>query len=196
MNKREARVERKTKETDIKLYINLEGTGKTDLKTGIPFLEHMLNLMARHGFFDLKLEAVGDLEIDAHHLVEDIGIVLGEAFRKAMGSKEGIKRYGFFILPMDEALVLASLDLSDRPYLVYNVDIPAEKVGEFETELLEEFFRAFTHEARITLHLKLIHGKNSHHIIEALFKGLGRSLDQALQMDSRVEGVPSTKGKL
>ena len=196
MNKREARVERKTKETDIKLYINLEGTGKTNLKTGIPFLEHMLNLMARHGFFDLKLEAVGDLEIDAHHLVEDIGIVLGEAFRKAMGPKEGIRRYGFFMLPMDEALVLASLDLSDRPYLVYNVDIPAEKVGEFETELLEEFFRAFTHEARITLHLKLIHGKNSHHIIEALFKALGRSLDQALQMDSRVEGVPSTKGKL
>lgn len=196
MNKREARVERKTKETDIKLYINLEGTGKTNLKTGIPFLEHMLNLMARHGFFDLKLEAVGDLEIDAHHLVEDIGIVLGEAFRKAVGTKEGIRRYGFFMLPMDEALVLASLDLSDRPYLVYNVDIPAEKVGEFETELLEEFFRAFTHEARITLHLKLIHGKNSHHIIEALFKALGRSLDQALQMDSRVEGVPSTKGKL
>lgn len=196
MNKREAWVERKTKETDIKLYINLEGTGKTNLKTGIPFLEHMLNLMARHGFFDLKLEAVGDLEIDAHHLVEDIGIVLGEAFRKALGTKEGIRRYGFFMLPMDEALVLASLDLSDRPYLVYNVDIPAEKVGEFETELLEEFFRAFTHEARITLHLKLIHGKNSHHIMEALFKALGRSLDQALQMDSRVEGVPSTKGKL
>lgn len=196
MNKREARVERKTTETDIKLYINLEGTGKADLKTGIPFLEHMLNLMARHGFFDLKLEAVGDLEIDAHHLVEDIGIVLGEAFRKAVGTKEGIRRYGFFMLPMDEALVLASLDLSDRPFLVYNVDIPAEKVGEFDTELLEEFFRAFTHEARITLHLKLIHGKNSHHIIEALFKALGRSLDQALQMDSRVEGVPSTKGKL
>jgi len=196
LNKREAWVERKTKETDIKLYINLEGTGKTNLKTGIPFLEHMLNLMARHGFFDLKLEAVGDLEIDAHHLVEDIGIVLGEAFRKALGTKEGIRRYGFFMLPMDEALVLASLDLSDRPYLVYNVDIPAEKVGEFETELLEEFFRAFTHEARITLHLKLIHGKNSHHIMEALFKALGRSLDQALQMDSRVEGVPSTKGKL
>ena len=196
MNKREARVERKTTETDIKLYINLDGTGKADLKTGIPFLEHMLNLMARHGFFDLKLEAVGDLEIDAHHLVEDIGIVLGEAFRKAVGTKEGIRRYGFFMLPMDEALVLASLDLSDRPFLVYNVDIPAEKVGEFDTELLEEFFRAFTHEARITLHLKLIHGKNSHHIIEALFKALGRSLDQALQMDSRVEGVPSTKGKL
>lgn len=196
MNKREARVERKTGETDIKLYINLEGTGKTELNTGVPFLEHMLNLMSRHGFFDLKLEAVGDLEIDAHHLVEDIGIVLGQAFRKAMGSKEGIKRYGYFILPMDEALVLVSLDLSDRPFLVYNVDIPAEKVGEFDTELLEEFFRAFAHEARITLHLKLLHGKNSHHIMEALFKALGRSLDQALQLDSRVEGVPSTKGKL
>ncbi len=196
MSKREARVERKTGETDITLYINLEGSGKTELNTGVPFLEHMLNLMARHGFFDLKIQAVGDLEIDAHHLVEDIGIVLGEAFRKAMGSKEGIKRYGFFMLPMDEALVLASLDLSDRPFLVYNVDIPADKVGEFDTELLEEFFRAFAHEARITLHLKLIHGKNSHHIMEALFKALGRSLDQALQVDPRVEGVPSTKGKL
>ncbi|UNC92904.1 imidazoleglycerol-phosphate dehydratase HisB [Candidatus Contubernalis alkalaceticus] len=196
MNKREAEIERKTNETDIKMFLNLDGTGKTQLQTGIPFLEHMLNLMARHGFFDLTLEASGDLEIDAHHLVEDIGIVLGQSLSKAVGSKEGIQRYGFFILPMDEALVMVSLDLSDRPFLVYNVDIPAEKVGDFDTELLEEFFRAFAYEARINLHLKLIHGKNSHHIIEALFKALGRSLDQALKTDPRVEGVPSTKGKL
>lgn len=196
MNKREAQIERKTRETDIKMVLNLDGTGKTELRTGIPFLEHMLNLMSRHGFLDLKLEASGDLEIDAHHLVEDIGIVLGKALGKAVGSKEGIQRYGFFILPMDEALVMVSLDLSDRPFLVYNVDIPAEKVGDFDTELLEEFFRAFAFEARMTLHLKLIHGKNSHHIMEALFKALGRSLDQALQIDPRVEGVPSTKGIL
>ncbi len=196
MNKREAQIERKTRETDIKMFLNLDGTGKTELRTGIPFLEHMLNLMSRHGFLDLKLEASGDLEIDAHHLVEDIGIVLGKALGEAMGGKEGIQRYGFFILPMDEALVMVSLDLSDRPFLVYNVDIPAEKVGDFDTELLEEFFRAFAFEARMTLHLKLIHGKNSHHIMEALFKALGRSLDQALQIDPRVEGVPSTKGIL
>ncbi|MDO9573422.1 MAG: imidazoleglycerol-phosphate dehydratase HisB [Candidatus Contubernalis sp.] len=196
MNKREAQIERKTRETDIKMVLNLDGTGKTELRTGIPFLEHMLNLMSRHGFLDLKLEASGDLEIDAHHLVEDIGIVLGKALGEAMGGKEGIQRYGFFMLPMDEALVMVSLDLSDRPFLVYNVDIPAEKVGDFDTELLEEFFRAFAFEARMTLHLKLIHGKNSHHIMEALFKALGRSLDQALQIDPRMEGVPSTKGIL
>lgn len=196
LKNRQAQLERKTKETAIKLTLNLDGSGQANLNTGIPFFEHMLNLWARHGLFDLFIEARGDLEVDAHHLVEDIGITLGEAFRKALTSKEGIKRYGFYILPMDESLVMVSLDLSDRPYLVYNVDIPAEKVGEFDTELLVEFLRAFAQEARITLHVKLIHGNNSHHIIEAIFKALGKSLDQALEEDTRVKGVPSTKGKL
>lgn len=196
LKNRQAQLERKTKETAIKLTLNLDGSGQANLNTGIPFFEHMLNLWARHGLFDLFIEARGDLEVDAHHLVEDIGITLGEAFRKALTSKEGIKRYGFYILPMDESLVMVSLDLSDRPYLVYNVGIPAEKVGEFDTELLVEFLRAFAQEARITLHVKLIHGNNSHHIIEAIFKALGKSLDQALEEDTRVKGVPSTKGKL
>lgn len=196
MRKRQAQVERFTEETRIKLSLNLDGRGRVNLNTGVPFLEHMLNLWSKHGLFDLNIEARGDLEVDAHHLVEDVGIALGEAFREAVGQKEGIKRYGYFLLPMDEALVMVSLDISDRPLLVFEVDNLAERVGEFDTELLEEFMRAFTHEARITLHLKLIHGRNSHHIIEALFKGLGRSLDQALQTDPRVEGVPSTKGKL
>ncbi|PKM78952.1 MAG: imidazoleglycerol-phosphate dehydratase HisB [Firmicutes bacterium HGW-Firmicutes-13] len=196
MNKRQAQVERCTKETGIKLTLDLDGSGQANLNTGVPFLEHMLNLWSRHGLFDLTIEAQGDLEIDDHHLVEDVGIALGEAFRLAVGKKEGIKRYGFFLLPMDESLVMVSLDISDRPLLVFEVEIPSERVGEFDTELLEEFMRAFTHEARITLHLKLIHGRNSHHIIEALFKGLGKSLDQALEIDSRVKGVPSTKGKL
>ncbi len=196
MKNRKAQLERETKETTIKLTLDLDGSGQASLNTGIPFFEHMLNLWARHGLFDLYIDARGDLEVDAHHLVEDIGITLGEAFRKALTSKEGIKRYGFFILPMDEALVMVSLDLSHRPHLVYNVDIPAQKVGEFDTELLEEFLRAFTHEARITLHVKLIHGNNSHHIMEAVFKALGKSLDQALEEDNRVKGVPSTKGKL
>ena len=196
MKKRQVQLERKTKETTIKLTLNLDGSGQVSLNTGMPFFEHMLNLWARHGLFDLAIDAQGDLDVDAHHLVEDIGITLGEAFRKALTSKESIKRYGFFILPMDEALAMVSLDLSHRPYLVYNVNIPAQKVGEFDTELLEEFLRAFIHEARITLHVKLMHGNNSHHIMEAIFKALGKSLDQALGEDPRVKDVPSTKGIL
>ncbi len=196
MSKREAQVDRKTKETRISLNLNLDGRGETHLQMGVPFFEHMLNLWARHGLFDLTINAQGDLEIDAHHLVEDTGITLGQALYKGMGDKEGIKRFGFFVLPMDEALVMVSLDLSDRPLLVYEVEVPAERVGEFDTELLEEFLRAFVQEARVTLHVKLIHGKNSHHILEAVFKALGKSLDQALTRDSRIQGVPSTKGKL
>ncbi|RQD73703.1 MAG: imidazoleglycerol-phosphate dehydratase HisB [Candidatus Syntrophonatronum acetioxidans] len=196
MNNREAQVDRKTKETRISLKLNLDGKGETRLQMGVPFFEHMLNLWARHGLFDLTIDAQGDLEVDAHHLVEDTGITLGQALYKGMGDKAGIKRYGFFILPMDEALVMVSLDLSDRPLLVYEVDIPSERVGGFDTELLEEFLRAFVQEARITLHVRLEHGKNSHHILEAVFKALGKSLDQALIRDPRIQGVPSTKGKL
>lgn len=193
---RKARIERITGETSIRLALDLDGSGQARLDTGVPFLEHMLVLWAKHGLFDLEIDATGDLEVDAHHLVEDLGIVLGEAFKRAAGPKEGICRYGFFLLPMDESLVLVSLDLSNRPLLVLEVDLPTERVGDFETQLLEEFLRAFTQEARLTLHVKLIHGQNTHHIIEGIFKALGRSLRQALAVDPREKGLPSTKGML
>ena len=196
MNKREVQLTRKTGETAIDLKLAISGKGTSSLQTGVPFLEHMLTLFARHGFFDLVIRAQGDLPVDAHHLVEDVGLVLGDAFEQALGDKAGVKRYGSVILPMDEALVLVAVDLSGRPYLGFDLMLPATKLGNFETELVEEFLRAFVNRAKCTLHVKQLAGTNTHHIIEAAFKGLGRALDEATALDPRVEGVLSTKGLL
>ncbi len=196
MSKRTAEINRKTGETAIRMALSLDGTGASSIRTGVPFMEHMLTLLARHGFFDLKVEAEGDLPVDAHHLVEDLGLVLGDAFDEALGAKAGFARYGWVALPMDEALVLVSVDLSGRPYLGLDLPLPSVLLGNFETELVEEFLRAFVNRAKCTLHLRLIAGSNTHHIIEAAFKGLGRALDMATTKDPRVDGIPSTKGIL
>lgn len=189
-------VSRKTGETDIKLKLELDGQGIYEVATGVPFLDHMLALWSRHGLFDLYLDAKGDVEVDDHHTVEDIGISLGLAFKKALGDKKGIKRYGTSFVPMDEALATVSLDISGRDFLVFDVEIPTPKVGTFDNELVEEFMRAFAANAGITLHIQLIRGKNSHHIIEAIFKALGRALSEAVTLDERIDGVLSTKGVL
>ena len=194
---RTATIERKTAETDIRLELNLAGSGIANIHTGIGFLDHMLVLLTRHAMFDLTLQCKGDLHVDAHHSTEDIAICLGRALRKAMGEKRGILRYGNIILPMDETLILCALDISGRGACYAELDIPAQKVGEFDTELGEEFFIAFAREAGITLHLRQLCGKNSHHILEACFKALGRSLRQALTIDPCCpDGIPSTKGVL
>jgi imidazoleglycerol-phosphate dehydratase len=187
---------RKTGETEVKLILNVDGSGNAELTTGVPFLEHMLTLFARHGFFDLTINAAGDLPVDAHHLVEDLGLVLGDAFREALGEKTGIRRYGSSFLPMDETLVMVAVDLSGRPYLGLDLPLPSSRLGSFETELVEEFLRAFTSRAQCTLHIRLQSGNNTHHIIEAAFKGLARALDEATSFDERVTGIPSTKGIL
>lgn len=191
-----AELERVTGETRVKVRLKLDGGGTFQGRSGIAFLDHMLHLWTRHALFDLTLEAVGDLEVDFHHTVEDIGITLGQALREALGNKEGIARYGFFLLPMDESLAQVALDLSGRPCLVYDVPVSAERVGDFPVELVPEFFQAFVNNAGITLHLHLIRGSNTHHIIESLFKGFGRSLRQAVAPAEREKGVPSTKGVL
>jgi len=191
-----AEVVRTTTETDINLSLNLDGKGIYKIDSGVPFLDHMLNLWTRHGLFDLDLKATGDVEIDDHHTVEDIGISLGQALKEALGSKEGIKRYGTSYVPMDESLVMVSLDLSGRPFIVFKVEIPAAKVGNFDTELVEEFLRAFAFNAGVTLHVKLLEGGNTHHIIEAIFKALGRALREAVSIDPKIDGVLSTKGQL
>lgn len=191
---RNAKVERKTKETDIILELNLDGTGKGIIETGVGFFNHMLDNFVRHGFFDLNLITNGDLHVDSHHTVEDTGIVLGQAIRNALGDKKGIKRYGNAMIPMDETLVLCALDLSGRPYLVFDLPLTAEKVGYMETELVKEFFYAVSYSAGMNLHIKLIHGSNNHHIIEAAFKAFAKALDQAVQYDERIEDVLSTKG--
>jgi imidazoleglycerol-phosphate dehydratase len=196
LNKREATIARKTGETDIELTLNLDGEGFAKTETGVPFLEHMLTLFARHGFFDLSVQAQGDLPVDAHHLVEDVGLVLGDALEQAVGDKKGIRRYGSMVLPMDEALVLVAIDLSGRPYLGFDLKLPSARLGNFETELVEEFLRAFVSRAKCTLHVKQLAGTNTHHLVESAFKGLGRALDEATGFDSRVIGVPSTKGLL
>lgn len=193
---RTATIERKTKETDIRLTLALDGKGESRIASPVPFLDHMLTQIARHGFFDLTVEAAGDIEIDAHHTVEDLGICLGEAFKKALGNKAGIRRYGRGTMPMHEALASVVLDFSGRPFLVYNVPMPKAKVGEFDTELVEEFFVAFCNHATANVHVNLAYGDNLHHIIEAVFKAFGRALDEATQLDPRVEGVLSSKGKL
>lgn len=193
---RKASIERITKETQIKLTLELDGGGEAKVCTSVPFLDHMLNLFARHGLFDLTVEAKGDIDIDFHHTVEDIGIVLGEAFRKALGEKKGVRRYGKATVPMDETLATVAVDLSGRPYLVYNVRLPKVKIGEFDVELAREFFQAFVNNLGANLHINVMYGDNVHHILEACFKAVGRALDEATRLDSRIEGVLSTKGKL
>lgn len=194
---RKATIDRKTKETDIKVDFNIDGEGKCRINTRIPFLDHMLDLFARHGLFDLIIEAKGDLEVDYHHTVEDIGIVLGQAITKAVGEKRGIRRYGSALIPMDETLASVALDISGRPYLVYHVPLPRRgKIREFDADLIEDFFQALVNHSGITLHINLQYGRNIHHIFEAVFKAFARALDAATTIDSRVSGIPSTKGRL
>lgn len=194
---RTANIERKTAETDIKLSLNLDGTGKSNINSGCGFLDHCLTLFAKHGSFDLDVKCIGDVEVDYHHSVEDIGICLGEAFSRAIGDMRGICRYGNMILPMDEALILCAIDISGRSYLNYDLNIPTQKVGDFDTELAWEFFIAFTRKANITLHLKQLDGKNSHHIIEGSFKAFARALKEAVKIDeTKKDEIPSTKGVL
>lgn len=194
--KRESTLARKTRETDIEITLKLDGTGKSSIATGIGFMDHMLELFARHGKFDLTVKAKGDLDVDAHHTMEDMGLVLGEVFAKALGDKAGIRRYGSFLLPMDESLVLIALDLSGRPMLVYDLVPPVEKVGTLDTALFHEFFQAFCVKGGINLHIRLLAGGEIHHIFEAVFKGLARALEQAASPDPKEKGVPSTKGIL
>lgn len=191
-----AEIQRKTKETDIFVTLDLDGTGKSEISTGIGFFDHMLEGFSRHGFFDLKCKVKGDLHVDGHHTVEDTGIVLGQAIAKALGDKQGICRYGSFILPMDETLVLCAVDLCGRPYLNFDAAFPVERVGELDTQLVREFFYALSYSAGMNLHIKLLDGINAHHMIEAMFKAYGKALDQAVSMDSRISDVLSTKGSL
>ena len=194
---RTACIVRNTKETQIELELRLDGSGQYDVETGCGFLNHMLELFARHGRFDLKLRCVGDTQVDYHHTTEDVGICLGKALTEALGEKRGITRYGSFLLPMDEALVLTAVDLSGRAFLVMDLEIPTEKVGDFDTELVREFMTAFSSNSAMTLHFKLLHGSNSHHIIEAAFKGLGRALREAVSIEEKYrDEIPSTKGML
>ena len=194
---RKASVARKTAETDISVEINLDGTGIYDNQTGVGFFDHMLDQLARHALIDMTIRATGDLHIDDHHTVEDTGIALGQALSEALGDKRGIRRYGACLLPMDDALVRSALDLSGRPFLVWNVDMPTAKIGSFDTELVREFFQAFSTHGLITLHVDALHGLNSHHIAEAAFKAVARSLRDAVETDPRkADAVPSTKGTL
>lgn len=194
---RTAKIDRKTNETDIKLSLNIDGTGKSDINSGCGFLDHMLTLFASHGKFDLEIKCDGDTYVDDHHTTEDIGIALGQAFSQALGDKRGIVRYGDTILPMDEALVLTAVDFSGRSCLGYSLDIPAQKVGSFDTELVKEFFIAFTSNAKLTLHIKQLDGENSHHIIEGAFKSVARSIRAAVKIDSDfADEIPSSKGVL
>ena len=196
MAKRIAEIKRTTKETDISLELNIDGTGSSQIDTGVGFFDHMLTLFSRHGFFDLNLKAAGDIDVDYHHTVEDVGICLGQAIAKACGDKAGIRRFGDVTIPMGESLATVVLDLCDRPFLVFNVPLDKPKVGDFDAELVEEFLHAFTNHSGATLHINLAYGSNTHHIIEAIFKALGRALDQATSKDERIQGVLSTKGTL
>ena len=193
---RSASIERNTSETKIKLSIDLDGNGNGNIHTGIGFFDHMLNAFARHGFFDLDVEVEGDLSVDCHHTIEDVGIVLGEAIKQAVGDKKGIKRYGSFMLPMDETLMLCAIDLSGRPYFVMDCDFTVDRVGEFDTEMVREFFYAVSYGSMMNLHLKKLHGENNHHMIEAAFKAFAKALDEATNMDPRITDVLSTKGAL
>ena len=193
---RTATINRKTKETDITMELNIDGTGKAQMDTGIGFFNHMLEGFAKHGFFDLSCEIDGDLEVDGHHTVEDAGIVLGQAIKEAVGDKKGIRRYGYFILPMDEVLALCAVDLCGRPYLQFECDFTTERVGDFETELVKEFFYAVSYSAGMNLHIKMLTSGNNHHMIEAMFKAFAKALDMATGYDERVNDVLSTKGSL
>lgn len=188
--------ERETKETDIKVEVNLDGEGKCNIDTGIGFFDHMLNLMAVHGGMDLKIKAKGDLYVDCHHTVEDVGITLGSCLKEALGDKVGIKRYGTAYTPMDESLAFVSLDISGRAYLVFDAEFTVDRVGGLDTEMVEEFFRALAFNAGITLHIKIMYGKNNHHKIEGIFKAFGRALKEAMTIDEKIKGVMSTKGVL
>ena len=193
---RKAEVKRKTKETEISISLDLEGSGKHSIHTGIPFFDHMLSLLAYHSSMDLSLKARGDIGVDAHHTVEDVGICLGDGIRKALGESRGIQRYGMALIPMDEALASVAVDLSMRPWLVFHVKLKRSRIGTFDLELVEEFFKALCNHGRITLHINLLYGRNSHHMVEAVFKGFGRALRQAISVDERSSRVPSTKGML
>lgn len=191
-----AEVKRKTKETDICVKLNLDGEGKSIVNTGIGFFDHMLEGFSKHGFFDLEVDIAGDLEVDGHHTVEDAGIVLGNAIKEAIGDKKGIKRYGYFILPMDDALALCAVDLCGRPYLQFDCSFPQNMVGSFDTVLVKEFFYAVSYSAAMNIHIKILSGENSHHMIEAVFKAFAKALDEAVSIDGRVKDVLSTKGSL
>ena len=194
---RSGSVSRITKETDIQIALTLEGSGVGKIHTGIPFFDHMLTSFTRYGFFDLDLRARGDLDVDYHHTVEDVGICLGEAFDRALGAKEGIQRFGHTVMPMDEALVSVTLDICARPYLIYRVTFPGPRIGtSFPSELVQEFFQGFIRRSGLTLHINMHYGTNSHHIAEAIFKGVGRAMGQACALDPRIRGVFSTKGEL
>jgi len=196
LKKRSAKISRKTKETAISLSLSIDGVGKSSISTGIPFFDHMLSLFSKHGLFDLSLKAKGDIDVDYHHTVEDAGIALGEAFKKALGNKERIERYGDAKVPMDESLAEVALDISGRPHLEYNVEITKKKFIDFDTEVVKEFFEAFVLNAGMTVHINLIRGKNMHHIIESIFKAFGVALSKACAISPRKRGVPSTKGVL
>ena len=193
---RRALVDRKTKETDIKMALNIDGSGQADIKTGIGFFDHMLEGFAKHGFFDLECKIDGDLQVDGHHTVEDAGIVLGQAIKEAIGDKKGIRRYGYFVLPMDDSLALCAVDLCGRPYFVFDCEFPVERVGGLDTELVKEFFYAVSYSAGMNLHIRMLSGDNAHHMIEAMFKAFAKALDQATGMEERITGVLSTKGTL
>ena len=193
---RSSTINRRTRETDIEVTLDLDGSGRAEVNTGIGYLDHMLEGFARHGFFDLKCQVKGDLQVDGHHTVEDTGIVLGQAIREAAGDKKGIRRYGYFILPMDESLALCAVDLCGRPYLQFACDFTAERVGELDTELVKEFFYAVSYSAGMNLHLRMLQPGNNHHMIEAMFKAFAKALDEATTLDPRITDVLSTKGSL
>lgn len=193
---RSAEAERKTNETSIRIRLVIEGEGNADINTGVPFFDHMLTLMAAHGFFDLNIQAAGDTQVDDHHTVEDVGILLGDSFKKAVGDKVGIKRYGRALIPMDEALASVVIDFSNRPCLVYNVPLKQEKIGLFDAQVVQEFFKGFANHCGLTIHINVMYGENMHHIIEAVFKGFGQALDSATAYDPRIKKVLSTKGVL
>jgi imidazoleglycerol-phosphate dehydratase len=193
---RTATVKRRTRETDIELTFAVDGSGRAQIATGVGFFDHMLELFAKHGLFDLQLKAQGDLNVDAHHTVEDVGLALGQALRESLGDKKGLCRYGWCLLPMDDALARIALDCSGRPYLAYEAPEEAGPIGDFPFQLIEEFLRAFSVQGGLNLHVALLDGRDTHHMAEAVFKGLARALDQATQIDPRVQGVPSTKGQL
>jgi len=194
---RKTTIERKTKETDIKMSLNLDGTGVNSIKTSVPFMDHMFSHIARHGFFDLTIKAKGDIEIDDHHTVEDLGIAFGQALKKALGDSRGIRRYGEATVPMDETLAQVVIDLSGRPYLVYQLDLPKKyKLKNFDPGLAEDFFRSVANHAGMNLHIRILYGRDVHHMLEGIFKAFGRALDQATSLDPRIKGVLSTKGKI
>jgi imidazoleglycerol-phosphate dehydratase len=194
--RRSASVERKTKETEINVQLVIDGSGEFEISTGIAFFDHMLQSFTRHGAFDLRIAAKGDLEVDTHHTIEDVGITLGQALREALGSAAGIRRYGSIVLPMAESKVEVALDISNRPYLVYRVDLANDRIGSFDASLTEDFLYAFSQNAGIDLHVELVYGKNPHHVVEAIFKGLARALRMAVELDPRMKGLPTVKGAL